>query len=150
LDSRVHLNYLTALQILRKSTQVIAKLCEKKDKHTENIRWTFKARISMMDGQIHVKFGMAGAPPWGNTVQILLNYRCIKTGSCIIRTSLLCTRTDYTWHTIMYLDIQCTYIVICCNSVRFACSACSFNKWVPSVVSAPSHDLLCLPLDCMQ
>ena len=60
---------LTALQILSKSTKAHAsyynfsKVCEMKKKkkikkNTKKIRRTLKARISVMDGRIHLKFGI--------------------------------------------------------------------------------------------
>jgi len=46
-----------------------SKLCRKKrilKKNTKNIRWILKAHISMMTGQIHLKFEMGNAKSWGN------------------------------------------------------------------------------------
>jgi len=37
-----------------------------KKKNTKNIRQTLKAHISMMAGQICLKFGVRGVPPQGN------------------------------------------------------------------------------------
>ena len=64
----------TALQILSKSTKArtsyynFSKVCETKKKikmkkNTKKIKQTLKARISVMDEQIHLKFGMGGALP---------------------------------------------------------------------------------------
>ena len=70
---------LTALQILSKLTKAdvsyynFSKVCEtqkkkikNKNKNTKKIRQTLEACISVMDGQIHLKFGMGGALPRGN------------------------------------------------------------------------------------